>query len=79
MELAKGGEVFDRLVEMGNFDEEVTASVVVQLLCAIDYIHKQGIIHRFILHHDVNPLTCPGPVQFKFAYFTMVLFFLSSQ
>lgn len=46
MELAKGGEVFDRLVERGSFDEDTTAKLMVQLLCAVDYIHKQGIVHR---------------------------------
>lgn len=46
MELAKGGEVFDRLIEQGNFSEKETASLVVQLLCALNYIHDQGIVHR---------------------------------
>lgn len=46
MELAKGGEVFDRLIEEGRFSEMATAKIVVQLLCAVDHIHRQGIIHR---------------------------------
>ncbi len=40
MELAKGGEVFDRLVEEGHFEEDDTAALIEQLLCAVDHIHK---------------------------------------
>ncbi len=40
MELAKGGEVFDRLVEEGHFGEEDTAALVQQLLYAVDHIHR---------------------------------------
>jgi calcium/calmodulin-dependent protein kinase I len=38
--------VFDRLIEHGNFGEHQTASLIVQLLCAVNYIHEKGIIHR---------------------------------
>lgn len=46
MELAKGGEVFDRLVEEGNFSEKVASTLVVQLLHAVEYLHEQGVVHR---------------------------------
>ncbi len=46
MELAKGGEVFDRLVQEGHFSEADTAGVIVQLLCAVDHMHKAGVVHR---------------------------------
>ena len=29
-----------------SFDEMQTADLIVQLLCAISYIHNQGIVHR---------------------------------
>ena len=38
MELAKGGEVFDRLSE--------AASVMTQLLSTVKYLHQRGIVHR---------------------------------
>ncbi len=41
-----GGEVFDRLIEHGNFGENQTAALIVQLLCAVNYIHEKGIVHR---------------------------------
>jgi serine/threonine protein kinase len=48
MELAKGGEVFDRLLERGAFSEAEAAAIVVQLLCAVGYIHDMGIVHRSV-------------------------------
>jgi len=47
MELAKGGEVFDRLTEEGRFSEKEASSLIVQLLHALDYMHAQGIVHRY--------------------------------
>ena len=46
MELAKGGEVFDRLVERVSFKELEAADLTVQLLCAVQHIHDQGVVHR---------------------------------
>lgn len=46
MELAKGGEIFDRLIELGSFSERETAALIVQLLCALNYLHELGIVHR---------------------------------
>jgi serine/threonine protein kinase len=41
MELAQGGEVFDRLLQKVSFDEMQTADLVGQVLCAMSYIHTQ--------------------------------------
>lgn len=46
LELAKGGEVFDRLVEKVSFNEAEAAGLLVQLLCAVAFMHEQGIVHR---------------------------------
>jgi len=48
LELAKGGEVFDRLVEKVAFDESEAATLLVQLLCATAFMHEKGIVHRDI-------------------------------
>ena len=42
----QGGEVFDRLVEKVTFSEIETADLLVQLLCAVSFMHEQGIVHR---------------------------------
>jgi serine/threonine protein kinase len=38
--------VFDRLVEKVTFTEAETADLLVQLLCAVAFMHEQGIVHR---------------------------------
>ena len=37
----QGGEVFDRLVEKVTFSEMETADLLVQLLCAVSFMHEQ--------------------------------------
>jgi len=46
MELAKGGEVFDKLIEFGSLSEPVSAKLVLQVLEAVSYLHSLGIVHR---------------------------------
>lgn len=45
-ELLEGGELFDRIVEQGNFSEEKSAFVLIQVLQAINYMHNKNIAHR---------------------------------
>lgn len=45
-QLATGGELFNRIVQKGNFAEADAIKIVRQLLDAIKYIHSQNIIHR---------------------------------
>ncbi|EGB09430.1 hypothetical protein AURANDRAFT_12856, partial [Aureococcus anophagefferens] len=50
MERARGGELFDRIVEKGNFSEAEAAAVMYQLLSALTDMHRRGVIHR-----DIKP------------------------
>ncbi|KAF8756595.1 Pkinase protein [Rhizoctonia solani] len=46
-ELCAGGELFDYLVEKGGRLEEVEARRIVGELClALDYVHREGAVHR---------------------------------
>ncbi|KAA0159251.1 hypothetical protein FNF28_05926 [Cafeteria roenbergensis] len=49
-ELAAGGELFDRLVDAGNFNEMTARHVMWQLLSALAHLHARGLVHR-----DVKP------------------------
>lgn len=53
MELMRGGELFDYVVEKGTLSEEEACSVVRRLASAIAYMHANEIIHR-----DLKPGTC---------------------
>lgn len=46
MELARGGELFDRIQAKGSFSESEAASVMRKLLGALAYMHKKKIAHR---------------------------------
>ncbi|KXS10014.1 Pkinase-domain-containing protein [Gonapodya prolifera JEL478] len=45
-ELATGGELFDRIMEMQKFNERDGAVVMATVLNAVAYLHDLGIVHR---------------------------------
>lgn len=46
MDMASGGELFERIVEQGRFSEEDAATAVRQILSALQYLHAHGVVHR---------------------------------
>jgi len=46
MELASGGELFDRIIECGHFTEVQAATLMQQIVRAIYYMHENKICHR---------------------------------
>jgi calcium/calmodulin-dependent protein kinase I len=46
MELMEGGELFDRIVDMGHFTEQMAQEAVYKLLDALHHMHQKGIAHR---------------------------------
>ncbi|KAI8608105.1 kinase-like domain-containing protein [Chytriomyces sp. MP71] len=46
MDLAKGGELFAQIEQRGTFTEMDAASIIRQLLEAVEYLHALGIAHR---------------------------------
>lgn len=54
MELASGGNVFDRLMEtQSGFDEKTAAFYISQFIDALDYLHSMNILHRDIKPENV--------------------------
>lgn len=46
IELCTGGELFDKIIEQGNFSEREASYVMKQLLGAVLYAHNHNIVHR---------------------------------
>lgn len=46
MELATGGELFDRICEQGKFTEKDASQTIKQVLEAVDYLHSKNVVHR---------------------------------
>ena len=45
-ELASGGELFDRIIELGLFCEKDAVRLIHQVFDGIQYLHTHGMIHR---------------------------------
>jgi len=46
MQLVTGGELFDRIVEKGSYTEKDAADLIRQVLDAVAYMHREGVVHR---------------------------------
>jgi len=46
MELVKGKELFDKIVERGMYSERDASNIIFQVVSAVDYLHTNGIAHR---------------------------------
>ena len=48
MEYMIGGDVKSLLIMMGYFPEEMACFYAAEVTLALDYLHKQGIVHRYL-------------------------------
>jgi len=46
MELCSGGELFDMIIDLGNFSEVDAAIVMQQIIRGVNYMHERSICHR---------------------------------
>jgi len=48
MEYVTGGELFDKIVEKGNYSEKDTIRLTRNVLDAIKHLHEKNIVHRYL-------------------------------
>ncbi|KAL0210751.1 hypothetical protein P9112_009049 [Eukaryota sp. TZLM1-RC] len=46
MELAKGGELFEKIIELHHYSVSSAACIIRQMLFALQYLHQNNIVHR---------------------------------
>jgi len=68
-EIANGGELFDRIVERGNYTEKDAASVIWQLCDALRYLHEKKIVHRDLKPENILLATKAEDSPIKLADF----------
>ena len=49
-QLATGGELFDRICEYGKFTEKDASQTMLQVLDAVDYLHRNNVVRRGTPH-----------------------------
>ncbi|ORZ19849.1 kinase-like domain-containing protein [Absidia repens] len=57
MDLAQGGELFDRICQKGNYFEGDAANIVRTICDAVAYLHDNGIVHRDLKPENLIFLT----------------------
>ncbi|RHY43902.1 hypothetical protein DYB30_000562 [Aphanomyces astaci] len=69
MERATGGELFDRIVQVGVYSERQAADIVAHLLLALEYLHDHNIMHRDIKPENLLLGTTDRPDDIKISDF----------
>lgn len=49
-ELVSGGEIFDKIIQMSSFSEDLARHVITQVAMAVKHMHYMGVVHR-----DIKP------------------------
>jgi len=57
-----GGELFDRIVEKGNYTERDASLLIKQILEAVGFMHDKGVVHRDLKVGALTPKHVP-PLQ----------------
>jgi len=57
MEMLRGGELFDRIVEHGFLDEKLGKEVFNSIVRSLNYCHKCNIVHRDLKPENFMTIT----------------------
>lgn len=65
MELMRGGELFDYVVDKGTLSEEEASIIVRKITSAVQHMHRQNIIHRDLKPENLLLTTRDGQPEVK--------------
>lgn len=74
LELLKGGELFDRIVEKENYSEQEAAEAIRPIVDAVRYCHNMGVIHRDLKPENLLYATADEHSIIKITDFGMARF-----
>lgn len=75
MEICEGGELFDRIIEIGHYNETTARSVFTQIIQALNYCHRNKICHRDLKPENFLLLTKAKDSPIKMIDFGLSKFF----
>lgn len=79
LELCKGGELFDRIIQNNYYGEEEARIIFVQIMKALIYCHNNGISHRDLKPENFLMLNPTDPYSIKVIDFGLSKNFLKNQ
>ena len=74
LELATGGEVFERVANSGPFSEAAAAKVVCQTLLALEHLHDRHVVHRDLKPENLLYVSAAPDADVKLADFGLAVF-----
>jgi serine/threonine protein kinase len=63
LELITGGELFDKIVNKGRFDEAEARFYFKQLIEAVEFCHSQGVCHRDLKVRETQTCSTAPPLH----------------
>ncbi|KAL7176559.1 hypothetical protein ACSBR2_029983 [Camellia fascicularis] len=75
MELSAGGELFDRIVKKGHYNERNTARLIKTIVGVVEACHSLGVMHRDLKPENFLFDTLDEDAKLKATYFGLSIFY----
>lgn len=78
LDLAEGGELFDKVVKLGRYEESTAKLLFYQMVLTIKYLHDKGITHRDLKPENILLASDKNETLIKVTDFGLSKFFNSA-
>ncbi|CAM9777421.1 unnamed protein product [Chrysoparadoxa australica] len=69
MELVHGGDLFDRIIDKGRYNEPDAAALFTRVLEAVEYLHSRDVVHRDLKPENILLVSPDDDVDVKISDF----------